>query len=269
MIIDYRNVDILIDNIEILKKVNLQVNEGDFIFLIGKVGSGKTSLLRTLYGMNAVRGDSAVVIGYDMQTIKRPELQELRRQSGIIFQSFQLLSDRNVYANLEFVLRATGWKKQDIPSRIEEVLNEVKLTDKADQFPHELSGGEQQRVAIARAILNNPKLIIADEPTGNLDPETSRTILDILYNRSRKGAAVLMSTHNLHLIPLVEARLLKCENGQLLEMDGITPVPNAEDGMESHEECAEPEKKENTTDDQTASGLQAPTTEDPGRASEA
>ena len=221
MIIDYRNADILINNVEILKDVNLQVNKGDFIFLIGKVGSGKTSLLRTLYGMAAVKGAAAYVLDYDMQIIKRPKLQELRRQLGIIFQSFQLLSDRNVYANLEFVLCATGWRKQDIPTRIEEVLDEVKLTDKTDKFPHELSGGEQQRVAIARAVLNDPKLIIADEPTGNLDMETSKTILNILYNRARKGTAVLMSTHNLHLLPLVNARLLKCENQKLLEITDI------------------------------------------------
>lgn len=222
MIVDYQNVNICLDDVEVLHQVNLQAAAGDFIFLIGKVGSGKTSLLRTLYGMVAVKGDKARVLDFDLQTIKRKRLPELRRRLGIIFQSFQLLPDRTVYANLEFVLRATGWKKADIGGRIDEVLREVDLTDKIEKFPHELSGGEQQRLAIGRAILNNPQLIIADEPTGNLDPETSKAILDILYNRSRHGTTVIMSTHNLHLLPLIDARILKCENHTLHEVSGGT-----------------------------------------------
>lgn len=235
MIVDYKNVNVCIDDAKILEGVNLEAGEGDFIFLIGKVGSGKTSLLRTFYGMAAVKGDKARVLDFDLLTLKRKHLPELRRRLGIIFQNFQLLPDRTVYANLEFVLRATGWKKADIQGRIDEVLREVGLTDKIEKFPHELSGGEQQRLAIGRAILNNPQLILADEPTGNLDPEASKAILDILYHRAQSGTAVIMSTHNLHLLPLVEARILKCENHTLHEVAGGTKSLTDADGTDNAE----------------------------------
>ncbi|MFA6819393.1 MAG: ATP-binding cassette domain-containing protein [Bacteroidaceae bacterium] len=218
MFVSYKNVDISLEDNLILSGINLEVNENDFIFLTGKVGSGKTTLLRSLYGMIPVKGDEACVLDIDMLTLKHKKLPELRRQLGIIFQSSQLLSDRTVYANLEFVLKATGWKnKKEINERIESVLNEVNLSDKADCFPHKLSGGEQQRVSIARAILNNPKVIIADEPTGNLDKENSESIVHILHSISEDGAAVIMSTHNLQLISLVEARVLNCCNQTLEE----------------------------------------------------
>jgi len=219
MLVSYKNIDISLEDNLILSKINLDVNENDFIFLTGKVGSGKTTLLRTLYGMLPVKGEEAHVLDFDMFTLKRKKLPELRRRIGLIFQSSQLLSDRTIYANLEFVLKATGWKnKKEINDRIEVVLNQVNLLEKADSFPHKLSGGEQQRVAIARAILNNPELIIADEPTGNLDKETSESIVHILHAISENGAAVIMSTHNLQLIPLVEARVLNCQNQALEEI---------------------------------------------------
>ena len=163
MVVSYKNIDISLEDNLILSGINLEVNENDFIFLTGKVGSGKTTLLRTLYGMIPVKGEEACVLDFDLLNLKRKNLPDLRRKLGIIFQSAQLLPDRTVYANLEFVLKATGWKnKTEIDERIQSVLNQVQLVDKADTFPHKLSGGEQQRVAIARAILNNPSLIIAD-----------------------------------------------------------------------------------------------------------
>lgn len=221
MIVNYKNVDIDIEDTEILKGVNLTIEPKDFIFLTGKVGSGKTTLLRTLYGMRPIKDGEAFVLDYNMKTLKRKKAPELRKRLGIIFQDFQLLPDFTVYANLEFVLKATGWKKADINKRIEEVLAQVSLTDHADKFPHELSGGEQQRTAIARAILNSPELIIADEPTGNLDFETSKEILMILYKLSQNGSAVIMSTHNLNLIPLIEARVLDCSDHQLTPVNNI------------------------------------------------
>lgn len=265
MIVDYKNVNVCIDDAKILEGVNLEAGEGDFIFLIGKVGSGKTSLLRTFYGMAAVKGDKARVLDFDLLTLKRKHLPELRRRLGIIFQNFQLLPDRTVYANLEFVLRATGWKKADIQGRIDEVLREVGLTDKIEKFPHELSGGEQQRLAIGRAILNNPQLILADEPTGNLDPEASKAILDILYNRAQSGTAVIMSTHNLHLLPLVEARILKCENHTLHEVAGGTKSLTDADGTDNAETDLphgdEPAEAAETTQEAEAAPAEAPQTE--------
>lgn len=265
MIVDYKNVNVCIDDAKILEGVNLEAGEGDFIFLIGKVGSGKTSLLRTFYGMAAVKGDKARVLDFDLLTLKRKHLPELRRRLGIIFQNFQLLPDRTVYANLEFVLRATGWKKADIQGRIDEVLREVGLTDKIEKFPHELSGGEQQRLAIGRAILNNPQLILADEPTGNLDPEASKAILDILYHRAQSGTAVIMSTHNLHLLPLVEARILKCENHTLHEVAGGTKSLTDADGTDNAEtdlpHGGEPAEAAETSQEAEAAPAEAPQTE--------
>lgn len=265
MIVDYKNVNVCIDDAKILEGVNLEAGEGDFIFLIGKVGSGKTSLLRTFYGMAAVKGDKVRVLDFDLLTLKRKHLPELRRRLGIIFQNFQLLPDRTVYANLEFVLRATGWKKADIQGRIDEVLREVGLTDKIEKFPHELSGGEQQRLAIGRAILNNPQLILADEPTGNLDPEASKAILDILYNRAQSDTAVIMSTHNLHLLPLVEARILKCENHTLHEVAGGTKSLTDADGTDNAETDLphgdEPAEAAETTQEAETAPAEAPQTE--------
>ena len=236
MIVDYQKVSVGYDGINILNGINFQAEKGDFIFLTGKVGSGKTSFLRTLYGMLSVTGDQTYVLDYDMQSIKRKKLPELRRRLGIIFQDFQLLPDRTVYANLEFVLKATGWKKSDIPAHITEVLTQVGLNEKEEKYPHELSGGEQQRVAIARAILNTPELIIADEPTGNLDIETSKAILEILFRLSQSGTTVIMSTHNLNLIPLVNARVFNFEDKTMTEISNSTPKSSGEDMVEAHED---------------------------------
>lgn len=226
MVVSYKNIDISLEDNLILSGINLEVNENDFIFLTGKVGSGKTTLLRTLYGMIPVKGEEACVLDFDLLNLKRKNLPDLRRKLGIIFQSAQLLPDRTVYANLEFVLKATGWKnKTEIDERIQSVLNQVQLVDKADTFPHKLSGGEQQRVAIARAILNNPSLIIADEPTGNLDKETSESIVNILHSISENGAAVIMSTHNLQLLNLPGARVLNCCD-QILEEETTSADSN-------------------------------------------
>ena len=190
MIVDYKNVQISIEETPILKNVDLSINEGDFVFLTGKVGSGKTSLLRTMYGVLPVEGERAMILDFNMLSLKRKKLPDLRKSLGIIFQNFQLLPDRTVFANLEFVLKATGWKKRgDIDNRIKEVLQQVGLSDKFEHYPHELSGGEQQRIAIARAILNRPQLIIADEPTGNLDIDNSKLIVNILSELSQNGTA--------------------------------------------------------------------------------
>lgn len=228
MIINYKNAEICIGDYQVLSGINWKVDAGDFVFLTGKVGSGKTSLLRTLYAMLPIENaEEAQVLDTDLLKLKSKNLPELRRQLGIIFQNFQLLPDRTVYANLEFVLKATGWKKKpEIQERIEAVLAQVELSDKADSFPYELSGGEQQRVAIARAILNNPKLIIADEPTGNLDIETSKSIVSILNGISESGAAVVMSTHNQNLIPLVKARIYNCHDHIMEEVTPESLVDN-------------------------------------------
>ena len=192
MLISYKNANIYQRHgICVLKNVNFQVDEGQFIYLIGRVGSGKTTLMRTLYcELELDEADEANVLGYDLLTIRNKDIPALRREMGVVFQDFQLLADRTVYKNLEFVLKATGWKKKDgIEERINEVLEAVGMSEKAQHMPFELSGGEQQRVAIARAILNKPKLILADEPTGNLDPETSKEIIKLLFKIASEGEA--------------------------------------------------------------------------------
>ena len=200
-LIRYRNVSIRQQDVEILNDVNLELNQGEFVYLIGKVGSGKTSLLKTIYKELDIHSGEAEVMGYDLRTIKRKNIPALRHKHGIVFQDFQLLTDRTVYDNLEFVLRATGWKdKRNINYRIEEVLEQVGMSDKGRKMPNELSGGEQQRIVIARAILNKPELILADEPTGNLDVETGRKIVELLRNICESGSAVMMTTHNLNLL---------------------------------------------------------------------
>ena len=181
----------------VLEDVNLELNKGEFVYLIGKVGSGKTSLLKTIYGELDIQSGEAEVLGYNMTNIKRKHIPELRRRLGIVFQDFQLLTDRTVHANLSFVLRATGWtNKATIKARIEEVLDQVGMTGKGYKMPNELSGGEQQRIVIARAILNRPDIILADEPTGNLDTETGRKIVELLKSICATGSAIMMTTHN-------------------------------------------------------------------------
>lgn len=200
-LIRYRNVSICQQDVEILNDVNLELGKGEFVYLIGKVGSGKTSLLKTLYKELDIHSGEAEAMGYNLRCIKRKHIPALRRKLGIVFQDFQLLTDRNVYANLEFVLRATGWKdKREIDYRIEEVLEQVGMSDKGKKMPNELSGGEQQRIVIARAILNKPELILADEPTGNLDVETGRRIVELLRSICDAGSTILMTTHNLNLL---------------------------------------------------------------------
>lgn len=216
MLINYSNVNIYQDDRLILKDVNFQVNEGEFIYIIGKVGSGKSSLLKTIYcELDVDKGDAemAEVLGVSVLSMKRRAVPALRKQMGIIFQDFQLLHDRSVYKNLYFVLKATGWKNKDeINERIETVLKEVGMLDKKNKMPSELSGGEQQRIAIARALLNNPVIIIADEPTGNLDPETATNIVGILKRASEEGTTVIMSTHNINLLNQFPGKVYQCKN---------------------------------------------------------
>jgi len=216
MIIDYHNVEIHQGDKEILHVDDFKVDEGEFIYIIGKVGSGKSSLLKTFYCELDVEDESeqTIVFDKDVKTIKKKEIPTLRRQMGIVFQDFQLLHDRTVYANLAFVLKATGWKnKTEIEERIDEVLEKVGMADYKLSMPHELSGGEQQRIAIARALLNTPKIVIADEPTGNLDQETADKIVYILKNIADNGTAVVMSTHNLQMIGKYPGKIYKCEGG--------------------------------------------------------
>ena len=224
-LIDYNNIDIYQEDSLVLKDVNFQVEEGEFIYIIGKVGSGKTSLLKTLYCELDLYKDAekdeqkAEVLGRDMLTLKRKEVPALRRELGIIFQDFKLLHEKSVRKNLEFVLKSTGWKnEQEINERIETTLSDVGLLDKIDKYPHELSGGEQQRVAIARAILNEPKIILADEPTGNLDPETASDIIHLLKNITRANTAVVITTHNITLLDKIPGIVYRCENGILTEI---------------------------------------------------
>ena len=215
MLIDYKNVNIVQDGNIVLKDVNLQVNEGDFVYIIGKVGSGKSSLLKTLYcELDHDEPEKAMVLGFDINDIKRKSVPALRKQMGIIFQDFQLLHDRTVKKNLEFVLKATGWRKRkERDERIDTVLDAVGMLEKKDKMPHELSGGEQQHIAIARALLNKPKIIIADEPTGNLDIETARHIVGLLKTISKDGTAVVMSTHNIQLLDEFPGTVYRCKDG--------------------------------------------------------
>jgi cell division transport system ATP-binding protein len=218
MLISYKNANIYQRHgICVLRDITFQVDEGQFIYLIGRVGSGKTTLMRTLYcELDVDEAEEANVLGYDLLTIRRKDIPALRREIGIVFQDFQLLADRTVYKNLEFVLRATGWKKRDeIDERIHKVLKAVGMEDRPGSMPFELSGGEQQRVAIARAILNHPRLILADEPTGNLDPETSNEIIKLLFQIANEGTAVVMATHNLPLIKENPSITYRCHDAQI------------------------------------------------------
>ena len=202
----------------ILKDVSLEIKEGEFVYLIGKVGSGKTSLLKTLYAELPLAYGKGEVAGYQLSKIKKSQIAYLRRKCGIVFQDFKLLTDRNVYANLEFVLKATGWRdKKAIKERINEVLDKVELPDKRDKFPHQLSGGEQQRIVLARALLNAPPIILADEPTGNIDPETSYRLIELLKDICDSGKTVVIATHQYDLIEHFPGRVFRCENGALQE----------------------------------------------------
>ena len=218
VILNYKDVDIYQGEHLVLGKVNFRVEEGEMVYLTGPVGSGKSSLLKSIYGEVSVEGSKADVLGFNMLRLKTKHQPALRRQMGIVFQDFQLLPDRTVHRNLDFVLRSTGWKrKEDREKRIVEVLEMVKLGDKKDKFIFELSGGEQQRICIARAILNNPKVILADEPTGNLDPETTNDIMKLLMKIRDNGTTILMATHNYNLILKYPSRVISCANGTITE----------------------------------------------------
>lgn len=224
MLINYNKANIYQADEAVLHDVDFLVDNGDFVYVIGKVGSGKSSLLKSMYcevDFDKNDAEKANVLDRNLLTIKRRDIPALRKEMGIIFQDFQLLHDRNVDQNLRFVLKATGWKSsKDINKRIEEVLEAVGMQDKRKRLPHELSGGEQQRIAIARALLNKPKMIIADEPTGNLDPDTAEKIIGLLYEISHSGTSVVMSTHNLAMIEKFPGRVYKCEDGKIADITG-------------------------------------------------
>ncbi|MFN5475236.1 MAG: cell division ATP-binding protein FtsE [Sphingobacteriales bacterium] len=216
-IIEIRNANIYQGNSLILQDVNINIDKGEFVYLVGKTGTGKSSLLKTLYGELPMKEGSATVAGFDIKSLTWKTVPFLRRTIGIVFQDFQLLTDRNVHDNLEFVLQATGWKdKKLMEDKIQDVLEKVGLQTKGFKYPFELSGGEQQRIDIARALLNSPKLILADEPTGNLDPETSDEIMNLLMQVSREsGSAIVMATHDFMVINKVPARTIKTEGGRV------------------------------------------------------
>lgn len=218
IIVNYKNVEIDRAEKNVLKDVTFTLSKGDFYYLVGRVGSGKSSLMKTIYADVPIRsGDKAEVLDFDILNIKKSQIPYLRRKVGIVFQDFQLLQDRSVSGNLKFVLNATGWKnREEIENRIDEVLNMVGMANKSYKMPHELSGGEQQRIVIARALLNKPELIIADEPTGNLDPQTGYQIVTLLHELSKAGHCVVMATHNLQLVEDFPGKVLRCEGKQLI-----------------------------------------------------
>ena len=220
-IIMMNDVSLYQNDFQVLREINLKLKEGEFAYLIGKTGSGKSTLLKSLYGALSIMSGSAQVAGFDLKKIKNSNLYSLRRSLGIVFQDFQLLTDRSIIKNLEFVLRATGiTSKSDISMRISNVLTLVNMNDKGYKFPHQLSGGEQQRIVIARALLNRPKLILADEPTGNLDPDTSDEIMKLLIHINKNhNTAILMATHNYQLIEKYPFRLIKVSGGKVIDED--------------------------------------------------
>jgi len=222
-IISLEGVDIRQLNHQVFSNITLKIENGEFLYLIGETGSGKSSLLKALYGELKVDAGNITVADTDLTKIKHKEIPTLRRKLGIVFQDFQLLTDRNVSDNLEFVLKATGWKnKAEIKARIDEVLESVHLSGVKDKMPYELSGGEQQRAAIARALLNHPGLILADEPTGNLDPEKSEKIIELLKEINAKGTTILIATHDYSIIKKYSARTIKCVENKVIDIDSNT-----------------------------------------------
>lgn len=222
-IISLEGVDIRQLNHQVFSNITLKIENGEFLYLIGETGSGKSSLLKALYGELKVDAGNITVADTDLTKIKQKEIPTLRRKLGIVFQDFQLLTDRNVFDNLEFVLKATGWKnKAEIKARIDEVLDSVHLSGVTDKMPYKLSGGEQQRAAIARALLNHPELILADEPTGNLDPEKSEKIIELLQEINAKGTTILIATHDYSIIKKYSARTIKCAKNKVIDIDSNT-----------------------------------------------
>ena len=220
LIVVYRNAEIKLESELKIKDLNLKINKGEFVFLIGKTGSGKSSILKSMYSEKKIISGEAVISKTNLSLIKNKKIPELRRKIGIIFQDFQLLKDRNVYDNLDFVLKATGWKnKNERKEKIELCLNKVHIIDHANKFPSQLSGGEKQKVAIARSLLNDPKIIIADEPTGNLDPKSSIEIMEVLREINENGNTILMATHDFSLLKKYNGRILRCRNGLVDEIE--------------------------------------------------
>ncbi len=218
-IIELINASIYQNNKPVLENVNVEVGNGEFVFLIGRTGSGKSSLIKVLYGDLILKKGIGNVAGFNLLKIRSKQIPFLRRKIGVVFQDFKLLSDRNIFDNLNFVLRATGWKnKDDIKKRINEVLKEVGLFGIEKKYPFELSGGEQQRTAIARALLNTPELIIADEPTGNLDPQTSNEIMEVFKKLHNQGMSVFMATHDYNMIVKFPGKIFKCDSGKVFEV---------------------------------------------------
>lgn len=217
-VINMEHVDVFQRNHLVLSDVSLKVNKGEFIFLIGQTGSGKSSLLKMIYGDLHISKGNGTVVGFELGKIKNAEVPYMRRKMGIVFQDFQLLTDRTVEENLRFVMEATGWDdKKLMDARLAEVLVEVGLAGKNNKMPHQLSGGEQQRVVIARALINHPEVILADEPTGNLDPDSSVEVMNLLMKISKTGTAVMMATHDYRMIEKFPSRIIKCENGKIVE----------------------------------------------------
>lgn len=218
-ILQLKDVSIYQGDSLILSKVNVELNKGDFVYLIGKTGAGKSSFMKTLYGDLPLTEGEGHIVDFDLKTLKENDIPFLRRKLGVVFQDFKLLSDSTINENLLFVLRATGWKdKAEMDTRVEEVLSKVDMKTKGFKYPHELSGGEQQRVAIARALLNNPVLILADEPTGNLDPQTSIEVMEVLQEINKNGNTILMATHDYALLLKYPSKTLKCDDNQVFEV---------------------------------------------------